>query len=707
MRRIRASLIVAVCSLLMVLSCSDPAQPPILSDTGDPAAFARALPFPADHVPSVLSTLHKDGSEDAQRSDGAVVEGTALVLDSAGSDMEFAIYIFNPGLEPNHVDFIMDEAATSEFYVAFADYSSMRWVLDGPFSAGHSMQLDPAISVSPLGNIPLAVVVAGGGTATIDAVELSVENNPPLADIDESHSGVAPVMVSFDASDSSDSDGSIVLYEWDWEADGVYDASGTETIQQHEYTVPGDYTARLRVTDDLGVTSTAEVAFTVLDDANPVAAITLSPDGEAPLEVTASATLSSDDIGITKFEWDLDGDGTFEHDSGLTPEAQVTFNDPLAYTIGLRVTDTVGQTGTDEAVATAQGWRSIVMTDNLTNVSTVDFLNANGQPALAYFNDQEEYIYVVSTTEFGIGESDWRFVGLADGEELTESFVAMALVDGNPAVACVNGDGDVEYHRSSTAFGELQADWDGNEVGQSSTTTELELEVINGHPALAYSGDGELRYARSLTTMGTAFEDWNFAHVVLDTDASGHTCSLAQINGKPAIAYHSPGTALYYAEASTESGNDIADWSSVDTELALIAHPDLLEVTGKPVLALYDGAEQDLVYAFPDTTNGLTGTWQRLDIDTSGPRGAGPSLALINGMPAIASFAPPPSNAIVFQQSTTAGGFQLADWQPSDPALGSAAATPPRLRDLNGRPAIGYIVDVGLDDYELHYAVMF
>lgn len=88
--------------------------------------------------------------------------------------------------------------------------------------------------------------------------------------------------VYFDGSSYSlDPYGTIVKYEWDFENDGAYDWTHTTTgITTHIYTTAGSYIAKLRVTDDCGVTATDTVNITV----NPpgLAASILSPtDGDA------------------------------------------------------------------------------------------------------------------------------------------------------------------------------------------------------------------------------------------------------------------------------------------------------------------------------------------------------------------------------------------------------------------------------------------
>lgn len=71
--------------------------------------------------------------------------------------------------------------------------------------------------------------------------------------------------VHFDARNSSDKDGTIVAYTWDFDAgDGIStDASGVEV--NHTYNLPGTYTVTLIVEDDMGATDTAQAVITVIN----------------------------------------------------------------------------------------------------------------------------------------------------------------------------------------------------------------------------------------------------------------------------------------------------------------------------------------------------------------------------------------------------------------------------------------------------------
>ena len=71
--------------------------------------------------------------------------------------------------------------------------------------------------------------------------------------------GKAPLKVNFDASASTDPDGTITGYHWDF-MDG---SSGAEVKPLHEFTVPGKYLVTLTVTDDLGMGASSTINITV------------------------------------------------------------------------------------------------------------------------------------------------------------------------------------------------------------------------------------------------------------------------------------------------------------------------------------------------------------------------------------------------------------------------------------------------------------
>ncbi len=105
-------------------------------------------------------------------------------------------------------------------------------------------------------------------TTTLDHLSLFGifgENVAPSAEAGSDLKGEVGQELTFTAI-ANDVDGDIILYEWDFDGDGSYDANFTMATATHTYEGPGEYTARLRVTDDGGATGFDTVTVTIASD---------------------------------------------------------------------------------------------------------------------------------------------------------------------------------------------------------------------------------------------------------------------------------------------------------------------------------------------------------------------------------------------------------------------------------------------------------
>src|SRR6476469_2364533 len=155
--------------------------------------------------------------------------------------------------------------------------------------------------------------------------------------------------VTFDASSSIDPDGTIAKYEWDFNSDGSFETNaGSNPKTTHTFSAEGDFDVRLRVTDNKGATDLAVQTLKVIDNQPPTASFTATPNvaviGE-PIALNGSAS-SDPDGTIAKYEWDLDGNGTYETNGGASPTLSRAFEAKGTYNIGLKVTDNGGKTAT-------------------------------------------------------------------------------------------------------------------------------------------------------------------------------------------------------------------------------------------------------------------------------------------------------------------------------------------------------------------------
>ncbi|MCD2201012.1 PKD domain-containing protein [Halobacterium sp. KA-4] len=90
-------------------------------------------------------------------------------------------------------------------------------------------------------------------------------NSPPSASFTVTPSSpTVGQQMTFDASQSDDSDGSIASYNWDFDGDGTTDASGMTVT--HTFNTSGTYSVSLEVMDNEGATSQAHQEITVAGD---------------------------------------------------------------------------------------------------------------------------------------------------------------------------------------------------------------------------------------------------------------------------------------------------------------------------------------------------------------------------------------------------------------------------------------------------------
>lgn len=195
--------------------------------------------------------------------------------------------------------------------------------------------------------VRLVVTDNRGATGqTTRSVTVLALNQPPVAQFTYTPSAPRPGdWIRFDASGSSDPDGTITSYQWDFQNDGVFDASGQVVFYQ--YLAPGTYTVRLLVTDNLGATgqTTRTVVVTpIVANQPPVAQFTYTPASPTVgATVTFNGTASYDPDGsIVSYAWDFNGDGVVDRTG---PVVTWTYATAGAYTVTLFVTDNQGATG--------------------------------------------------------------------------------------------------------------------------------------------------------------------------------------------------------------------------------------------------------------------------------------------------------------------------------------------------------------------------
>ena len=159
-----------------------------------------------------------------------------------------------------------------------------------------------------------------------------VDNLKPVASFT---TAVDEFDVTVNGSASSDNDGTISSYEWDF---GDSETATGATPPAHTYTTSGLKTIKLTVTDNEGAVGIA--TRQVLINTAPTADFTATPNGNV---VAFNASTSTDpENNISSYGWNW-GDGT-NPVSGTNPARNKTFASSGTYNVTLTVTDTGGLT---------------------------------------------------------------------------------------------------------------------------------------------------------------------------------------------------------------------------------------------------------------------------------------------------------------------------------------------------------------------------
>lgn len=141
---------------------------------------------------------------------------------------------------------------------------------------------------------------------------VTVKDPPPIASF--AYQPASPQTdqdISFNASKSSDVDGSIVSYQWDF-GDGTSVQEQQQSIIKYHFAKAGEYQVTLTITDNNG--QTASIAKSIRVSKAPEAPVAdfkvLAPSSQWDTKVRFDASLSKDaDGSIVSYNWDF-GDGT-------------------------------------------------------------------------------------------------------------------------------------------------------------------------------------------------------------------------------------------------------------------------------------------------------------------------------------------------------------------------------------------------------------
>lgn len=334
-------------------------------------------------------------------------------------------------------------------------------------------------------------------------------------------SGDAPLLVNFDGTGSSDPDGAVVRYQFDYTNDTNWDDDNTTGTSSYTYTNGGTFTAKLRVWDDKDAVAVAQVTITVTVPGNvpPAALADATPRfGVFPLDVTLDGSGSSDSDGqIVLYEWDFETDGNYDYSDPAIGITQHTYTNPGIYQATLRVTDDQGATATDVVTITVndQGSGGLANTPwpkfnkDLPNRGSSIYSIVTSNPTQVWSTNLSPY--TIDSLSPVIGPGGTIYIGSIDrnlyavNPDGSQKWAFQAAGDVN-SVAAIAGDGTIYFNTVPGLFYAINPDgsqkWTFVAGGTSSPTVEADGTVYVGgedKQFYAINPDGSQKWAYDVT----------------------------------------------------------------------------------------------------------------------------------------------------------------------------------------------------------------
>ncbi len=464
---------------------------------------------------NVISTTY-DTSAGTVSTNAAPLALIAGMLDAAAANQAPVADIGGPYSGTEKIALAFDASNSSDSDGTLVGYA---WDF-GDGSTGTGVKVSHTYAATGTYSVTLIVTDDAGDSATETAqVTIGAGNQPPTADAKGPYMTVAGKAVEFDGSGSSDSDGSIVSYDWSF-GDG---ATGSGVKPTHTYTSKGTYNVTLTVTDDGNAVDSVATSVSV-DPANQ--APTADPAGPyiatAGEKLVFDATGSMDSDGsISTYAWDF-GDGTTG--SGANPSH--TYSSAGTYNVTLKVTDNGGLSGMGMTTA------KIGEVDKQAPVAV-----ANGpysgtvNMALPFSSDGSEDAdgsIVAYVWDFGDG-------GTASGANVSHTYTTQGSY--NVTLQVQDNDGLMDSASTTAVIGQ------GNLAPTSNASGPYSAKV---NQAVQFDGSGSQDADGSIVAY-----DWNF----------GDGATGSGVN--PSHSYAQPGTYNVSLTVYDDSGAMDADVTTV------------------------------------------------------------------------------------------------------------------------------------------------
>ncbi len=312
----------------------------------------------------MVNASEKSGSDTNNRFAISLVEPSSSVLESwhtpgQGYDISYGYYWGSTNGSGYGYGSVAGNQITISYTIIYTTHTTGSGFY-GKLFGNATMNSQTVIynsSASPTFNVKSRSSSSGSGGGS--------SNIAPTADAGGPYTGSVGQTIVLSAAGSSDTDGTLNGYKWDFTNDGVYDTDWlTTATTSHSYGSPGTYTVKVMVRDNAGATATAtgQVTITGAGKSAPIANANGPYIGLTSAVVHLDGSKSYDPDGnIVNYTWDF-GDGS----KGYTVSPTHLYPNEGEYTVTLTVKDNDGLTDTVTSSVTVfldtdgDGWSDIL-----------------------------------------------------------------------------------------------------------------------------------------------------------------------------------------------------------------------------------------------------------------------------------------------------------------------------------------------------------
>jgi hypothetical protein len=359
-------------------------------------------------------------------------------------------------------------------------------------------------------------------------------------------------------------------------------------------------------------------------------------------------------------------------------------------------------------------WTIITLDSSGSPVSSpsLSVLTGAGNPAISYGDNANGLRFVRALDSAG---TTWSAPVTVDSAKSFGAYTSLiSLSAGTPAISYYDqANAELKFARNSVADG--SGPWTVTTVSSTGaigrySSMALTSVVGNQTPIIAYYDEtnGDLKVARNSATDGSG--TWTI--VPADSSAIddvGSLCSLAIVNGTPAISYFSSAGELRHTRNSAPDAS--AAWTATTVQSGFL-HGDTGKLNsqaiigGNPAITYLDAFRRKVMFARNSAADG-SGVWSIHTVTdfraNFPPENIIFSLAEVAGNPAVC-FYDADEAKVKFARAPSADGSGTWFVNTLSQGVGSLASTSTPLVVVNGNPATAFYLPGQTTDGGLCYA---